>query len=73
MSRPFSLDSQIAEVKREIAQRRNVYPRMVSQRQISADRADLQIALMESVLRTLEWLRRNETRIRAAATEGDAA
>jgi hypothetical protein len=71
MTRRFSLDSQIAEVKREIAQRRSVYPRLVTQRQMSADRADMQVSLMESVLRTLEWLRRNEVRIRTVS-EGDA-
>jgi hypothetical protein len=53
---PFTLADEIHEVKRELAQRRRVYPRMVSAGTLRQDKADRQIAVMEAVLRRLEAL-----------------
>lgn len=61
----FSLASQIAEVKRELGQRAEVYPRLVSSRGMREAEASMKIALMEAVKRTLEWLQANEARIKA--------
>ena len=48
------ISDQVAEVEREIALRRRVYPRWVSNGQLKQDRADRQIAVMEAVLKTLK-------------------
>ena len=60
-----SLTTQIQEVEREIALRRNVYPRQVSKRAMSQSASELLIERMEDVLNTLLWLERNETEVRA--------
>lgn len=52
-----SLDDQIAEVEREIAQRLSVYPRLVAARRISEERARRQIDTMRAVLNTLRQVR----------------
>lgn len=62
----ISLTSQIQEVEREIAQRRDVYPRMVAARQIKQSLADYQMHRIEAVLATLKWLQANEAAIKAA-------
>ncbi len=54
MSVPLS--EQIAEVKRELALRRNVYYSWVRQRKMTQPQADNQIARMQAVLETLEGL-----------------
>ena len=61
----LSLASQIACVRREIAQRRKVYPRLVATRKMRQVEADRHIEEMEAVLATLEWLQPNEAAIRA--------
>lgn len=61
----LSLASQIACVRREIAQRRKVYPRLVATRKMRQVEADRHIDEMEAVLATLEWLQPNEADIRA--------
>lgn len=67
----FSLDSQIAEVRREIDMRKRVYPGWVQGRRLSQGKADMQMDLMYSVLATLEWLKNNEAAVRAAVGGGD--
>lgn len=47
------LRAQLAEVRREIALRRRVYPRWVSQNKIRQAAADEKLALMEAVAQTL--------------------
>lgn len=49
-----SLDEQISEVQREIALRKRVYPRWVSEGKIQKEQADLQILTMEAVSWTLK-------------------
>ena len=56
--------AQIAEVEREIALRKNVYPGFVSRGKMRQAEADLHIAQMASVLETLRWCRDNEQDIR---------
>lgn len=65
MSEPkhFSLTTQIAEVRRELGQRPAVYQRA------KVKDGDLKIAIMQSVLRTLEWLAENEAKIKAKIAE----
>lgn len=65
MAKRYSLKSQIAEVEREIAMRRKVYPSRVAARVMSQGEADLQLGLMESVLETLRWTERNQDQIKA--------
>jgi hypothetical protein len=59
MTRPLShvpLHDQISCVRREIAMRIRVYPRMVETRAMTQEWADFQIAQMQAVLATLEAL-----------------
>lgn len=51
-----SLTAQIAEVEREIALRRNVYPRLVRQGKMREGEADERMRIMGCVLETLQWL-----------------
>lgn len=53
-----TLDDQIAEVKPEIAMRKRVYPRWVSDGKLTQAKMDRQIANMEAVLVTLESVAR---------------
>ena len=63
----FSIIQQIEEVEREIKLRRDVYPRMVLSGKMRQSIADYHMQRMEAVLRTLEWLRDNEAKIKAVA------
>jgi hypothetical protein len=51
-----SLSAQIAEVEREIAMRKRVYPRQVSKRMMKQGEADEHLLLMENVLVSLRTL-----------------
>jgi len=59
-----SLASQIAEVDRELAQRKLVYPRMVAGRGMRQGIADLQMSHLQAVRDTLAWLKENENMIK---------
>lgn len=61
----ISLNLQIDEVTRELNQRRGVYPRMVAKGTMKQSLADYQMERLEAVKATLEWLRENETDVRA--------
>lgn len=50
----FSLQEQIACVKREIAFRERVYPRWVVDRKMSQNRADTELGCMRAVLESLQ-------------------
>lgn len=50
---PIPIEEQIAEVEREIAMRRRVYPGWVRAGRMDADTADRRIAAMQAVLDTL--------------------
>lgn len=56
------LAAQIAEVRREIAQRERVYPRWVASGQMKQATADRQMAVMRAVLNTLTSLHDQERR-----------
>src|SRR5580765_3413118 len=64
-----SLNQQIDEVKRELKQRAEVYPRLVQNGKIKQSHADYQTERMQAVLKTLEWLQRNEDKVRIIMTE----
>lgn len=51
-----SLQAQIAEVEREIEQRRTVYPRLIAKRTMRESEARLHIERMEDALATLRFL-----------------
>jgi hypothetical protein len=56
MSARPTLTEQIACVRRELALRRNVYPKFILQGRMTPDKAVDEIDAMEAVLRTLEAL-----------------
>ncbi len=60
-----SLSQQIDEVAREILIRAEVYPRQVAQGKLRQSIADYQVERLKAALVTLQWLRDNETDIRA--------
>lgn len=62
--------TQIAEIERELDLRRIVYPGLVADKALSQEQADLYIARLESVLRTLVWIARNDHLIRRVASGG---
>lgn len=55
-SRHPSLEEMIAEVKREIALRENVYPGLITRRKMKRPQADEHMARIRRVLYLLEWL-----------------
>jgi hypothetical protein len=68
----ISLTQQIDEIERELTMRRDVYPRWVAQHKIRESVAAYQMARMEAVLKTLQWLHRNEDKIKATVGGEDA-
>ena len=56
---------QIAEIKREIAFRKNVYPRQVASGKLREGEAELCMRRIEAVLATLFFCQEHETDIRA--------
>ena len=61
----ISLSQQIDEVERELRMRAEVYPRWVRNGKLRQSIADYQVERMEHVKASLEWLRDNETDVRA--------
>lgn len=55
---PITLEDQLACVEREIELRRRVYLNLIGKRQMTAKRADWEIACMEAVLKTLQRCKR---------------
>lgn len=55
-----SLASQIAEIDRELAQRKQVYPRLVQTRKMNERLAEIQVKHLQAVRETLVWLKDNE-------------
>ena len=70
-----SIAGQIAEAMRELALRRNTYPRLVGSGKMKQSEADLCLARMEAILATLRFCQDNEADIRefVAAKKGSAA
>lgn len=54
----ITIEDQIVCVRREIGMRKRVYPRWVENGKMKMDQADREIAVMEAVLTTLEYLRK---------------
>lgn len=61
------LTEQIAELKREAAIRERAYPTFVARGQFSQADADKQRARLSAAISTLEWLQRNEAKVRTLA------
>jgi hypothetical protein len=57
----FTLDQQLAEVRREIEMRRRVYASWVRNGKMRQDAADRQIACMEAVHETVRQARMRES------------
>ena len=55
----FTLQQQIECVKREISMRKRVYPNWIGAKKLKQEKADYEIACMESVLLTLENLNKS--------------
>ncbi len=62
----ISLGQQIDELRRELDQRRLVYPRLIAGRKLRQSVADYQMARLQAAFDTLLWLQRHEAAIRAA-------
>jgi hypothetical protein len=60
----FTILHQIEEAEREVRMREGVYPRLVGSGKMKQDDADLHLARMRSILKTLIWIRDNESRIK---------
>jgi hypothetical protein len=60
----ISLIGQIAEVRRELAMRHQVYPRQVSAQKMRSQESEMLIGRMEAVLETLEFVQRHEAEFR---------
>jgi hypothetical protein len=56
----INLKQQIDEVQRELALRKNVYPRFVASGKMTQEHADTHGERLRAVLATLEWLQANE-------------
>ena len=67
-----SLAGQIAEVNREIALRRNTYPRLVAAGKMRQGEADMCIQRIEAVLATLYFVQEHEAGFRAYVAEKKA-
>lgn len=65
MSERVNIIGQIAEIRREIALRKNVYPIRVRDKKMRQVEADLCMARIESVLATLMFCQAHEADIRA--------
>lgn len=50
------LSDQIKEVGRELGMRKGVYPKWVASGRMTQEEADLHIARLDAVYRTLKWL-----------------
>ena len=60
------IDEQIAEVRRELALRRRVYPDMIRAGKLKRSTADYAMHCLEAVLTTLEFMKTNRATIIAA-------
>ena len=67
------LNSQIAEVRRELDQRVGVYQNLVSRGRMRQSEADYRTAAMTAVLTTLLWLQRHQAAVVSVAASNAAA
>jgi hypothetical protein len=63
-AKKISLTAQIAEVDRELAMRKEVYPRQIATRALRESHAEFQMTRMQAVRDTLAWLLENENLIK---------
>lgn len=63
------LADQIAELRREYALRRNVYPAFVARSRMTQEEADQHQARLDAAIKTLRWLETHADKVRAAAGE----
>lgn len=56
----ITITKQIAEVERELEQRRRVYPRLIAEGRLEHRTAQGRMAIMEAVLDTLKTVERSE-------------
>lgn len=71
MSDEITIEQQLAAVRREIAMRKNVYPKWVTTGRMKLEKADAEIAAMQAVHDTLETGRAGWIEITAAAVPKD--
>lgn len=64
MSGKVNIIAQVAEVRRELALRRNVYPGLIRSGKLRQTEAELCTARMEAVLATLMFCQQHESDIR---------
>jgi hypothetical protein len=60
----ISLTAQLAEIDRELEQRKDVYARLVATRKLRQSHADFQMERMHAARATLQWLADNENLIK---------
>lgn len=60
------IKDQIAELKREHAIRQKVYPTWVARERMSQKEADQHLERLSAAITTLEWVERNEAKIKGA-------
>lgn len=58
------LTEQIAEVKRELALRANVYPTFVARGRMSQAEADVHVVRLSAALHTLMWVEKHQAKLR---------
>lgn len=74
MSAPkIAIAGQIAEVQRELAMRRNTYPRLIASAKMRETEAELCTRRMEAVLETLLFCQRHEAAFRTYISERKAS
>jgi hypothetical protein len=66
MSTRIPLAEQIAELRREAALRKNVYPTFIARGRLSDEEAADHQAKLSAAITTLEWLLRNEAAVKVA-------
>lgn len=66
----IDIEQQIAEVARECALRKNVYPQFVARGKMEQTEADNHAARMEAALGTLKWVRDNREKLISLMKEG---
>lgn len=64
MSTPVPLADQIAEMKREHALRKNVYPAFIARGHMTEQEAAQHQERLSAAITTLEWLAKNEAKVR---------
>lgn len=67
--RHVPIGAQIAEVRRELDKRRQVYPRLIRDGKLRQSESDLFTSRLEAVMRTLEYMQEHRDTILRAVKE----